>query len=156
MELTLTEITRTAPRKSTLALAIVALAIAAFAAIWLVAPSPERPGPDLSRSKASGKGLYAVAIEPESGAIRLGEMHSWLLTLATPAGDPVEGATITVDGGMPEHHHGLPTSPAVTAELGSGKYRVEGMKFTMSGWWELRFAISAPAGEDSVTFNLQL
>ena len=73
----------------------------------------------------------------------MGALHSWLLTLKTAAGQPVEDATITIDGGMPEHGHGLPTSPAVSAHLGAGKYRVEGVKFTMSGWWELRFAITA-------------
>ena len=69
---------------------------------------------------------------------------------------PVEDAKITIDGGMPQHGHGLPTSPAVTANLGGGKYRVDGMKFTMSGWWELRFAITAPAGSDNAVFNVTL
>ena len=57
---------------------------------------------------------------------------------------------------MPEHGHGLPTSPAVSAHLGAGRYRVEGVKFTMSGWWELRFAITAPAGSDNAVFNVML
>ena len=30
------------------------------------------------------------------------------------------------------------------------------MKFTMSGWWELRFAITAPAGSDNAVFNVTL
>ena len=57
---------------------------------------------------------------------------------------------------MPQHGHGLPTSPPVTAHLGGGKYRIEGLKFTMSGWWELRFAITAPAGSDKAVFNMVL
>jgi hypothetical protein len=68
----------------------------------------------------------------------------------------VEGATIAVDGGMPQHRHGMPTAPQVTEYLGEGRYRVEGLKFSMSGWWELRFDISSPAGTDKVTFNLVL
>ena len=39
---------------------------------------------------------------------------------------------------------------------GEGRYRIEGVKFSMSGWWELKFDISAPAGTDTVTFNLVL
>ena len=41
-------------------------------------------------------------------------------------------------------------------DLGAGSYRVEGMKFNMTGWWELRFAITAPAGSDDVVFNVKL
>ena len=52
--------------------------------------------------------------------------------------------------------HGLPTSPKATASLGQGRYRIEGVKFNMTGLWELKLAITAPAGEDKVTFNLML
>ena len=57
---------------------------------------------------------------------------------------------------MPEHNHGLPTSPEMTGQLDGGRYRIEGVKFSMPGWWELKFDISAAAGSDSVTFNLVL
>ncbi|TGT35104.1 FixH family protein, partial [Mesorhizobium sp. M8A.F.Ca.ET.167.01.1.1] len=97
-------------------------------------------------------GLFVASFEPERGVIRQGELQSWLLTLKTAAGAPVEGAAITVSGGMPQHNHGLPTSPQATDYLGEGRYRIDGIKFTMSGWWQLRFAISAAAGSDSVVF----
>lgn len=126
-----------------------------LAAVYLTAPGRDA-GPDLSRSKKSEHGLFVVSIEPESGRMRQGELHSWLLTLKTTAGAPVEGAAIDVSGGMPQHDHGLPTSPQATDYLGGGRYRVEGVKFTMSGWWQLRFAISAAAGSDTVVFNLAL
>ena len=53
----------------------------------------------------------------------------------------MEGAAITLEGGMPEHDHGLPTSPRMTAELGSGDYRIEGIRFHMSGVWEITATI---------------
>ncbi len=141
--------------KFRITIGIVLFAILAIAATWMFMPPPPPPDLDLSRSKASGKGLYTVAIEPEAGSFKQGELHSWVITVAK-AGAPVEDARITVDGGMPQHHHGLPTAPAVTANLGGGKYRVEGVKFNMSGWWELKFAISSAAGDDAVVFNLTL
>ena len=55
---------------------------------------------------------------------------------------------------MPQHGHGLPTEPAVTAELGDGRYRIEGVKFNMGGWWELQLRDRRPRGQDNVTFNL--
>lgn len=156
MELALTEIAPTAPRKSTIALGVLAFVVVAIVGLWFVAPRPEAPALDLSRSKASDRGLYSVAIEPEGGQVRQNELQAWVVTLTDAADAPVEGATITLDGGMPEHNHGLPTSPAVTAETGAGKYRIEGVKFHMSGWWQLKLAISAAAGPDAATFNLQL
>jgi hypothetical protein len=35
-------------------------------------------------------------------------------------------------------------------------YEIEGVRFSMGGWWELKLAIESPAGVDSVTFNLSL
>jgi hypothetical protein len=61
-----------------------------------------------------------------------------------------------MDGGMPQHGHGLPTSPRVTRALGNGDHLVEGVKFNMGGWWVVRFAITSSAGTDTVTFNLGL
>lgn len=111
---------------------------------------------DLARSRPTDAGIYVATIEPEAGAFRQNELHSWVVTLKTASGAPVEDAAITVDGGMPQHGHGLPTSPEVTSYLGDGRYRVEGVRFNMSGWWEFKLAISAPQGEDRITFNLTL
>ena len=140
-----------------LALVAVAAVIVA-AAIWggmrfFMAPPDDL---DLSREKASAKGVYTVAIAPEVEPVQQGPLHAWVLTLETPDGRPVEGAEIGVDGGMPQHGHGLPTSPAVAGYLGEGRYRIDGMRFNMSGWWELKFAIKAPPGEDAVVFNITL
>lgn len=134
--------------------ALVALAIGAYLASPLAAP--EKPGLDLARSRTSAGGLYTVSIEPEAGEVRQGELHSWIVSVNSKDGKPVEDAQIAVDGGMPEHNHGLPTAPAATENLGGGRYRVEGVKFSMGGWWELRFAIDGATGADNVTFNLVL
>lgn len=131
---------------------LVALAVGVLAAVYLTAPAA--PGPDLARSKTSAKGLFSVAIAPEVGEFKQGELHSWLVTLTTRKGVPVEDAKIIIGGGMPEHAHGLPTSPEATAYLGDGRYRIEGVKFSMSGWWQLKFGISSPVGSDQATFNL--
>ncbi|MDX8515369.1 FixH family protein [Mesorhizobium captivum] len=136
-------------------LGLAALLVGILAVVYLTAPH-SRPGPDISRSKKTASGLFVATFEPERGVIRQGELQSWVLTLKTAAGAPVEGAAITVFGGMPQHNHGLPTSPQATDYLGEGRYRIDGVKFTMSGWWQLRFAISAAAGSDSVVFNIVL
>lgn len=111
---------------------------------------------DLSRKRPSVAGHYIAALAPEHEPVALGTLHAWIVTVTDPAGAPVTDARLTIDGGMPQHGHGLPTAPAVTRQLGAGRYLVEGVKFNMSGWWELKLGIDAPAGPDSVTFNILL
>jgi YtkA-like len=135
------------------AVVVAVIAIGAYVMSTMMTP----PGDlDMARSKPSEQKAYVAALTPEREPLRRGELHAWVLTLTTPDGKPVEGATIAIDGGMPQHGHGLPTSPQMTTYLGEGRYRIEGVKFNMGGWWELKFAISASPGDDRVTFNLVL
>jgi hypothetical protein len=136
-------------------LAVVAAVIAAVVGYIMVSMSPPSDL-DLAREKATAKGLYTVAITPENEAFERNTLHSWIATVKAADGSPVEGAEIAIDGGMPQHGHGLPTAPAVTASLGEGRYRIEGVRFNMSGWWEFKLKVKAAAGEDDVTFNLSL
>ncbi|MBX3620871.1 MAG: FixH family protein [Rhizobacter sp.] len=108
---------------------------------------------DLSLERRSEAGRYVVALQPPASAPALNQLHAWEVTVNTPDGQPVRHAHIDVDGGMPQHGHGLPTRPRVTRELGEGRYLIEGMKFSMTGWWEIKLALQSPAGADKVTFN---
>jgi hypothetical protein len=92
-------------------------------------------------------------MQPPANAPAINQMHSWRVSLATADGKAVSGAKCAIDGGMPQHGHGLPTQPRVTRELGDGAYQLDGMKFSMSGWWEVKLGIDGPAGPDKVTFN---
>lgn len=132
-----------------------AVAFATLAAVAAVGTGCSTPpdGLDVSLDKPSGNGLYQVALVPPAQAPAINQLHSWKVKLATADGTPVRGARFTVDGGMPQHGHGLPTQPRVTRELGDGVYQLDGMKFSMTGWWEVKLAIASPHGPDKVTFN---
>ncbi|MEO6186637.1 MAG: FixH family protein [Steroidobacteraceae bacterium] len=108
---------------------------------------------DLALNKASTTGAYAVALVPPATAPAINQIHSWTVKLSDSAGSPIHGALFTVDGGMPQHGHGLPTKPRVTSELENGTYRLDGMKFSMTGWWVIKLNIQGPKGADTVTFN---
>ena len=108
---------------------------------------------DLSLQHPSAQGRYVVRMEPPASAPAINQIHAWRITLQAPDGAPVRAARIRVDGGMPQHGHGLPTRPQVTRELADGTYLMEGMKFSMTGWWEIKLAIDAAAGADTVVFN---
>lgn len=136
------------------AIALAVLVVAGFYGLRMLSPPPADL--DVAREKASAAGLYAVAIEPEVEPVQQGSLHGWILTVTTPEGEPVADAEITVDGGMPQHGHGLPTAPQSTGHIGEGRYRIEGVRFNMGGWWVLNFAISSPAGSDEAEFNIVL
>jgi YtkA-like len=111
---------------------------------------------DLATTQRSAQGMFRVTRTTRPDPIVVNEMHTWTIHVETASGALVEGATIGVDGDMPEHGHGLPTSPAVTKYLGKGDYLVEGMMFQMPGWWVVEFDIAAGGQTDRVAFNLLL
>jgi hypothetical protein len=111
---------------------------------------------DLSRTRVSSASLYRATIRPDGDSIPKGRLQKWTLHLETATGATVDAAKVTVNGGMPQHGHGLPTKPRVTRALGNGDHLVEGMKFNMGGWWVVRFDVTAAAGRDSVVFNVKL
>ena len=137
---------------------IVAVLVLAAAALYhLSGPgSGPRSATDLERRKETAARLFVAEIAPVGGEPSVGPLATWQLILSHSDGTPVTDATVRLDGGMPDHGHGLPTRPEVTAEPAAGRYLVEGLKFSMPGLWVLTFAISTPRGSDEVSFNVAL
>jgi hypothetical protein len=139
-------------RLATLALGFAALSL--FQGCMMFARPPKDL--DYGRVRTSEARLYRAEIRPDGDSIPKGKLQKWTLHLEDAGGAPVDVAKITIDGGMPQHGHGLPTKPLVTKPLGNGDYLVEGMKFNMGGWWVVKFRVNAALGPDSVVFNLKL
>lgn len=97
-----------------------------------------------------------VTYTTPDGVPKINRMHSWMLHIEDASGAAIEGASIEVTGGMPLHDHGLPTQPRVTAELGNGDYRLDGMRFHMSGDWEIVVTITTIDKTSVVTIPFQL
>jgi len=105
--------------------------------------------------RSSAGGAYVATLQP-AAPLAVRKLQSVRVRVTDAQGAALEGATISVDGGMPQHGHGLPTSPRVTAYHGDGVYQIDGVRFNMGGWWELELAVAAAAGADTITFNLKL
>lgn len=95
---------------------------------------------------SSQQGIFTLTVQPLSkGAsdkiIPLRELHRWKMRLTSSRGEPISGARILIDGGMPAHAHGLPSAPKIKAISSNGDYIINGMKFNMGGEWLLRFNI---------------
>lgn len=110
----------------------------------------------LPATQSANAAEYVVTYSTPDGAPEINRMHSWILHVETDTGEPVEGAEIEVDGGMPAHNHGLPTRPRVTEELGDGDYRLDGVRFHMGGYWEMVISIKSDEFEGTVVVPLTL
>jgi hypothetical protein len=105
--------------------------------------------------RASAGGRYVATLEP-ARPLRPRQMQTVRVTVRDAEGRAIDEAQISIDGGMPQHGHGLPTRPRVKRNVGDGIYEIEGVRFNMGGWWEFTLAIAGSRGADTVTFNLDL
>ena len=105
--------------------------------------------------RSSAEGRYVATLEP-ARPLHPRQMQTVRVTVRDAEGRAIDEAQISVDGGMPQHGHGLPTQPQVTQRLGNGDYLAEGMKFQMGGWWVVDFTINANGKQDTVRFNMIL
>lgn len=108
---------------------------------------------DFSITSAAGT---RIEIFSQLQPLQINRMHSWHLQISDSQGAPVQGADITVTGGMPEHDHGLPTAPRVTSELAPGRYLLEGVRLHMPGYWEFTFVINTGERSDSLQLDFEL
>jgi hypothetical protein len=144
------------PNQSLRAVARIAV-LSSFALVAGCTASAQAPkNLDYSRTRSSEQGVYRGTIHPAGDSIPQGKLQNWILHLETATGASVDSVKVFVDGGMPQHGHGLPTKPQVTRDLGNGDHLVEGMKFNMGGWWVVKFHVSSAAGNDSLVFNISL
>lgn len=129
--------------------------LAALAVVLLTAACGTPPtNLDVSLQHPSAAGKFMVRMTPPASGPAINQMHAWQVSVETPEGQPVTQATIGFDGGMPQHGHGFPTKPRITRELAPGVYALEGVKFSMTGWWDMRLAIQAGEQRDTTVFNV--
>jgi len=104
----------------------------------------------------SDRGSFTVGFESSLEPIAINKIHTWTLHVTTADRNPLPGAMISVVGGMPLHNHGLPTRPRVSEEPNPGDYRLDGMRFHMSGAWEIVVTIKAGGKTETVVIALQI
>lgn len=104
----------------------------------------------------SERGGFTIYFESSLEPIVINKIHTWTLHIKTADAMPLSGAEISVVGGMPLHNHGLPTRPRVSEESRPGDYRLDGMRFHMSGDWEIAITIKADGKTETVIIVMQL
>lgn len=133
----------------------------------VVAPGCDRPAPpggvtpavalfDPALPRLSEAGRLRASLIPAVKPIALNRLQTWRLHVETPDGTPLVGADVVLSGGMPGHSHGLPTRPQVRPGAAPGSHLIEGIRFQMPGWWQLRADIAWEGGHDRVVFDLMV
>lgn len=102
---------------------------------------------DLSRFEAQPERL--------DEQVKVGEFQHWILHLQDSDG-PITQAGIRVGGGMQVHGFGMPFQPVVSAYLGNGRYRIEGVKLNMDGRWTLFLYLETETWQDRVVFEIDI
>lgn len=129
--------------------------ITLVAGLWLSVAAYAQDN-DQNRSWPTRSGYYSVSYSSELTPVAINTMHRWIFHIEDAAGEPVNNATVSVTGGMPEHNHGLPTSPRMVEVLGDGDYVLAGMRFHMTGYWELTVTVEAGGRRDTVVIPLTI
>lgn len=118
--------------------------------------APQLQSGDSGQYWVSESGRYQLSYQSQVEPIVINQIHSWILHLETEEGQTVSAAEMTLKGGMPEHNHGLPTKPRISASEDEGYYLVEGIRFHMRGHWEIEIKIIQGTNIDTVLIPLDL
>jgi len=134
----------------------IAVLFASLAIVVFVYISNQSNVPDsgLTQSGTTENSNFRVIIAPESADFSRNILHAWIVTVQDAANQPIDGATITIKGGMPMHDHGLASLPTPGQGLGDGKYRIDGLRFHMAGLWKLDVTIDTGSLTDTAHFTI--
>lgn len=126
--------------------------LALFAAIVLTGCAAESAPIQWQVDQVSVNNLYKAHLDCET-LPTAGPFQHCTVNFKDIQGNAIHPDNVMVDGGMPLHGHGLPTSPVLTELDKTGTYRIDGLKYNMSGAWLLGFKIKAAQGEDKIIFD---
>lgn len=89
----------------------------------------------------SQQGIYQSKLQCQSSLSTGLFQNCWLKLFREDT--PVKNTEVFINGGMPAHEHGLPTSPKIIWSDEKDSYLIQGLKFSMPGKWSLNFKVNA-------------
>ncbi|MEZ5537086.1 MAG: hypothetical protein R3F02_15865 [Thiolinea sp.] len=103
-------------------------------------------------SQTGTNNIYQAHLDCETQP-ETGPFQNCTVSFTDLQGVNITPETILIDGGMPLHGHGLPTSPVLTTLEQTGTYRIDGLKYNMPGAWLLGFKVSTSQNDDKIIFD---
>ncbi len=92
---------------------------------------------------------HSIKLYTQPENIPLNEFHTWFITIKNNNKNSPNILSISLDGKMPKHMHGLPTNPEIKNTI-EGEFEIKGLKFQMAGEWMLIFTLNKDV-ENTVT-----
>jgi hypothetical protein len=102
--------------------------------------------------RTSHGGSYVADVT--SAAVHVGESRSWTIRLERRNHRRVAHARVQARLWMPETGIESPVRPSVTY-IGNGEYRLDDVRLTRRGWWNLALVVDGRGGADSLGFNVR-
>ncbi|WP_062269517.1 FixH family protein [Endozoicomonas arenosclerae] len=104
----------------------------------------------------SDQGHWEIAFEKPIDKIGLHKITDVDFSLLPTDKTPVSDLKLRVEGGMPGHGHGFPTTPYIE-EQSAGLYTLKGVSFSMRGEWLLVIKVESDSqGSDQFTLPLYI
>lgn len=117
-------------------------AAALMATLLLVACAEEPPPPPPGETLTSNDGTWVLRVEPPLADCVLNEPCSFSVRVERDDATPLPlRLRLEVDAAMPDHRHGLNSTPTVSGNAGEG-FAVEGLLLHMPGYWEIYFDVT--------------
>lgn len=111
-------------------------------------PRVETFTPGLTKNGPAGAAFTILSATPS--AVSQG-LNDWNVRVRDAGGTPIVGA-LTIASVMPDHGHGSPTVPTITAN-GDGTYAISGINLSMRGVWQVTLTIASSQMNDSASFD---
>lgn len=96
---------------------------------------------------------YVLAFRTTPATLEVG--RHFALDLAACAKNGAPPQSVNVDAHMPAHRHGMNYAPTVR-QIGTNRWRAEGLLFHMPGDWEFRFDLRADGSTDRLAYTHRL
>lgn len=103
-------------------------------------------------SMVGDQGVTVALLDADPAPPQYGD-NTWTLEVKNATGEPMIGATVTLDPTMVKHGHGSPVANVVT-DNGDGTYVASPLNFNMLGFWVTDLSIEAEGQPtDRVSFG---
>ena len=103
---------------------------------------------DMSTEQMTDGGTWMVSYTTDPSPVPYDDYFDLSVSIADAS-----GATVAVDARMPEHNHGMNTTPETT-DNSDGTWTTSPMLFHMEGTWEVYVDVTMDSSTERATFNV--
>jgi hypothetical protein len=118
-----------------------------------IVPDPADPRADVyapGMTRVGTAGLVRATLVTAEPAPPYRGNSTWTLRLTDRQGVPLEGVGFSFSSRMPDHGHGTPVKPVITAGTNPGTYLASPVNLFMAGYWITTITMTLPGYQTDV------